>query len=218
MKKDTCFAYITCAALLCTVAVAHADVAPDANVVAPVAAQSPVVSATPVQAVSAAPVVIVETVAAPDVPPIAERGAFDMVRWENVLDTIRARASAEKISKKTIDVTLKNPAFIPNIVKRDQNQSEFKLTLDGYLKRTVNPTRIASGHKMAQKYPTLLNRVHTRYGIQPHVILAFWGMESNYGARMADHPLRDAFVTLIYEGRRQTFFYKPVNRADENCR
>lgn len=206
MKKDTCFAYITCAALLCTVAVAHADVAPAANVVAPVAAQSPVVSATPVPAVSAAPVVIVETVAAPDVPPIAERGAFDMVRWENVLDTIRARASAEKISKKTIDATLKNPAFIPNIVKRDQNQSEFKLTLDGYLKRTVNPTRIASGHKMAQKYPTLLNRVHTRYGIQPHVILAFWGMESNYGARMADHPLRDAFVTLIYEGRRQTFF------------
>ena len=99
MKKDTCFAYITCAALLCTVAAAHADVAPAANVVAPVAAQSPVVSATPVPAVSAAPVVIVETVAAPDVPPIAERGAFDMVRWENVLDTIRARVSRKNFKK-----------------------------------------------------------------------------------------------------------------------
>ena len=156
--------------------------------------------------VSAAPVVIVETVAAPDVPPIAERGAFDMARWENVLDTIRARASAEKISKKTIDAALKNPAFIPNIVKRDQNQSEFKLTMDGYLARTVAPSRVAMGHKMAHRYPTLLHRVEQTYGVQPHVILAFWGMESNYGARMADHPLRDAFVTLIYEGRRQTFF------------
>jgi len=195
MTWDNRFACITCAALLCTAA-ARADVAQTSIAVAPasvVAAPAPT-----------APVVIVET--APDTPPIAERGAFDMARWESVLDTVRTRAAAEKISKKTIDAALKNPAFIPNIVKRDQNQSEFKLTLDGYLNRTVNPTRIASGRKMANKYPTLLNRVHARYGVQPHVILAFWGMESNYGARMADHPLRDAFVTLIYEGRRQTFF------------
>lgn len=214
MTWDNRFACITCAALLCTAA-ARADVAPTSIAVAPasVVAASPVVVAAPVPVATTvaapaptAPVVIVETASAPDTPPIAERGAFDMARWESVLDTVRTRAAAEKISKKTIDAALKNPAFIPNIVKRDQNQSEFKLTLDGYLNRTVNPTRIASGRKMANKYPTLLNRVHARYGVQPHVILAFWGMESNYGARMADHPLRDAFVTLIYEGRRQTFF------------
>lgn len=208
MTWDNRFACITCAALLCTAA-ARADVAPTSIAVAPVTAVSPVVMSqvAPVATtVAPTPVVIVETAPAPDTPPIAERGAFDMARWESVLDTVRTRATAEKISKKTIDAALKNPAFIPNIVKRDQNQSEFKLTLDGYLNRTVNPTRIASGRKMAQKYPTLLNRVHARYGIQPHVILAFWGIESNYGARMADHPLRDAFVTLIYEGRRQTFF------------
>lgn len=144
---------------------------------------------------------------APDVAPVvADRGAFDMVRWESVLDDIRTRAAAQNISRATIDATLKNPAFIPNIVKRDQNQSEFKLTMDGYLARTVAPSRVAMGHKMAHRYPTLLHRVEQTYGVQPHVILAFWGMESNYGARMADHPLRDAFVTLIYEGRRQTFF------------
>ena len=80
------------------------------------------------------------------------------------------------------------------------------MTLDDYLRRTVAPSRIENGHKMAKKYPTLLHRVEQRYGVQPHVILAFWGMESNYGARMADHPLRDAFITLIYDGRRQTFF------------
>lgn len=144
---------------------------------------------------------------APDVVPVvADRGAFDMARWDYVLNDIRTRAAAQNISRATIDATLKNPAFIPNIVKRDQNQSEFKLTMDGYLARTVAPSRIENGHKMAKKYPTLLHRVEQRYGVQPHVILAFWGMESNYGARMADHPLRDAFITLIYDGRRQTFF------------
>lgn len=153
-------------------------------------------------AASGAPTVPVSDVASA----IAERGAFDMVRWESVLDDIRTRAAAQNISKSTIDATLKSPAFIPRIVHQDKNQSEFKMTLDDYLRRTVAPSRIENGHKMAKKYPTLLHRVEQRYGVQPHVILAFWGMESNYGARMADHPLRDAFITLIYDGRRQTFF------------
>lgn len=139
-------------------------------------------------------------------PAIAERGAFDMARWDYVLNDIRTRAVAQNISKTTIDATLKSPAFIPRIVHQDKNQSEFKMTLDDYLRRTVAPSRIENGHKMARKYPTLLHRVEQRYGVQPHVILAFWGMESNYGARMSDHPLRDAFITLIYDGRRQTFF------------
>lgn len=139
-------------------------------------------------------------------PAIAERGAFDMARWDYVLNDIRTRAAAQNISKSTIDATLKSPAFIPRIVHQDKNQSEFKMTLDDYLRRTVASSRIENGHKMAKKYPTLLHRVEQRYGVQPHVILAFWGMESNYGARMSDHPLRDAFITLIYDGRRQTFF------------
>lgn len=153
-------------------------------------------------AASGAPTVSVSDVASA----IAERGAFDMARWDYVLNDIRTRAAAQNISKSTIDATLKSPAFIPRIVHQDKNQSEFKMTLDDYLRRTVAPSRIENGHKMAKKYPTLLHRVEQRYGVQPHVILAFWGMESNYGARMADHPLRDAFITLIYDGRRQTFF------------
>lgn len=153
-------------------------------------------------AASGAPTVPVSDVASA----IAERGAFDMARWDYVLNDIRTRAAAQNISKSTIDATLKSPAFIPRIVHQDKNQSEFKMTLDDYLRRTVAPSRIENGHKMAKKYPTLLHRVEQRYGVQPHVILAFWGMESNYGARMADHPLRDAFITLIYDGRRQTFF------------
>ena len=91
-------------------------------------------------------------------------------------------------------------------MKSDRNQAEFKLTLDGYLARMVNSKRIEEGKKMRETYPTLLSRVEAKYGVQPHVILAFWGMESNYGSYRAAHKLTDAFLTLIYEGRRETFF------------
>lgn len=136
----------------------------------------------------------------------ANRGSFDSERWYEMLDSVRARAVSEKISESTINETLRYPAFIPSIVRSDANQSEFKLTLEDYLGRTVNQTRISQGKKMRKTYPTLLSRVENKYGVPPHVILAFWGLESNYGAVKSRHKLTDAFFTLIYDGRRETFF------------
>lgn len=136
----------------------------------------------------------------------ADSGDFDMSRWEAVMSDIRSRAATQNISDDTINATLKNPAFIPSIVKSDKNQSEFKLTLDEYLGRTVNSTRVSRGHQMRGKYPTLLNRIDNDYGVPPHIILAFWGMESNYGEVKSRHRLVDAFFTLIYDGRREKFF------------
>ena len=137
---------------------------------------------------------------------LADRGPFDSTRWYEMLDSVRARAVSENISERTINDTLKYPSFIPSIVRSDSNQSEFKLTLDGYLARTVNQTRVSDGQKMRRRYPTLLSRVDAKYGIPPHIMLAFWGMESNYGAVKSRHKLTDAFFTLMYDGRRETFF------------
>lgn len=136
----------------------------------------------------------------------ADRGAFDIDRWYNILDNVRTRAASAGVSQSVIDDTVRAPAFIPAIVKSDTNQTEFTLTLGQYLDRTVNENRIINGRRMRAKYPTLLSRVDKRYGVPPHVILAFWGMESNYGAVKSRHQLTDAFLTLMYEGRRETFF------------
>lgn len=136
----------------------------------------------------------------------AERGEFDMDRWNGIIQNVQARAREQNISDATIKATIKSPAFIPSIVFSDKNQSEFKLTLEQYLGRAVNETRIANGKKMRAKYPTMLGRVESQYGVPPHVILAFWGMESNYGTFKAAHRLTDAFFTLMYDGRREKFF------------
>ena len=139
-------------------------------------------------------------------PAWADHGDFDMQRWNDIMADVRARAEKQHISEDTIKATLKSPAFIPSIVRSDKNQSEFKLTLQQYLARTVNATRIANGKRMRGVYPTMLSRVNDKYGVPPHVILAFWGMESNYGTFKAAHKLTDAFFTLMYDGRREKFF------------
>ncbi len=140
----------------------------------------------------------------------ANKGAFDLERWDSVIENIRTKATEQKISQSVIDETLKSPSIIPGIIKSDKNQSEFTLTLEEYLNRTVSPSRIKNGRQKAAEYPTLLGRVEAKYGIPRNVILAFWGMESNYGAVKSKHQLTNAFLTLIYDGRREEFFTKQL--------
>ncbi len=140
----------------------------------------------------------------------ATRGSFDFDRWNELQNSVRASATKNNISSETIDATLKNPVFIPRIVYNDKNQSEFKLTLKDYLSRTVSSERVKSGHYMSKKYPTLLGKTYTKYGVPKHVILAFWGMESNYGGVKKAYRLKDAFFTLMYDGRREEFFTKQL--------
>ncbi|HNY25593.1 MAG TPA: lytic murein transglycosylase [Alphaproteobacteria bacterium] len=136
----------------------------------------------------------------------ADEGSFDLNRWNAILTNIQNRAVEMNISNYTINEVIQPSVFIPSIVINDKNQKEFTLTLDQYLARIVNPERISSGKIIRHKYPTLLHKVDIKYGVPPHVILAFWGIESNYGEYKAKYKLSDAFLTLIYNGRRETFF------------
>lgn len=150
----------------------------------------------------------------------ANKGAFDLERWDNVIESIRTKATEQNISKSVIDETLKSPSIVPGIIKSDKNQSEFKLTLEEYLNRTVSNDRVKKGRSKASEYPTLLSRVENKYGIPRNVMLAFWGLESNYGATKSKHQLTNAFLTLIYDGRREEFFTKQLlslmKTADKN--
>lgn len=140
----------------------------------------------------------------------ASHGGFDFDRWNDLQNSVRMAAVKDNISNDTIDATLKNPVFIPKIVYNDKNQSEFKLTLNDYLSRTVSADRIRQGRNMSKKYPTLLSKTSVKYGIPRHVLLAFWGMESNYGSVKKAYRLKDAFFTLMYDGRRESFFTKQL--------
>ena len=149
-----------------------------------------------------------------------ETGDFDTERWHEVLHRVQNKAIEMKISNHTINGVIQPSVFVPSIIQKDKNQSEFKLTLNQYLSRVVNQTRINNGKKAKEKYPTLLSRVDEKYGVPPHVILAFWGLESNYGEFKAQYKITDAFLTLMYDGRRETFFEKQLfalmKMADKN--
>ena len=66
----------------------------------------------------------------------------------------------------------------------------------------ANAARIAGGREMLAKHRALLQQTARRFGVQPRFIVAFWGLESNYGKHTGAFPLIGAVATLAHDPRR----------------
>jgi membrane-bound lytic murein transglycosylase B len=131
---------------------------------------------------------------------------FDISRWYETLHKIQNAALEQKISAHTINMVIQQSAFVPGIIPRDKKQAEFTLTIDEYVARSVGEPRIGNGKKASKKYKKMLASAERKYGVPKSVILALWGMESDYGASKGGYKISDSLLTLIYDGRREEFF------------
>jgi lytic murein transglycosylase len=96
--------------------------------------------------------------------------------------------------------------FLPDVVERDRNQTEFTRTLEDYLAIAAKPERVTMGQDKLRQYGAVLGRIEARYGVEAHVVTAVWGLESFYGTRRGNVPVISALATLAYDGRRGAFF------------
>jgi membrane-bound lytic murein transglycosylase B len=122
------------------------------------------------------------------------------------LDGVRRDARAAGISQATIDSALTGLEPIERVLELDRKQPEFTQTLWSYLDRSVTPERIERARRMLAENSPLLDRVHARYGVQPRFLVAFWGLESNFGEHTGGYSVIQALATLAYDKRRAAFF------------
>lgn len=127
-------------------------------------------------------------------------------RFTTWLNEVRTEARERGISENVIQSALKDIKPVERIIKRDRNQSEFKLTLPIYMKRVVTPLNIRRGRGLAKKHSALLSKVAKKYGVQPRVILAIWGIETRFGAVKANVPVIPSVATLAFDRRRSKYF------------
>jgi len=122
------------------------------------------------------------------------------------LDRLRAEAIESGISATTVNAALADVAPVERIIELDRNQPEFKLDFWGYLDRVVSDSRIAQGRIHLEEHRELLEDVASRYGIPSHILVAAWGIESNFGRTQGGRPVISSLVTLAYDERRAAFF------------
>lgn len=137
---------------------------------------------------------------APQLKPV-DNPAFDA--W---LAGFRTRAAAKGISENTMNSAFRNIGYLPGVIERDRNQTEFKRSLEDYLAIAASDKRVTTGRAMLNTHRALLAEIEDRYGVPPQVVTAFWGLESQFGERRGDILVVSALATLAFDGRRGSFF------------
>jgi membrane-bound lytic murein transglycosylase B len=119
---------------------------------------------------------------------------------------VREEALARGISAPTVAAALRDIAPVAQILNRDRTQAEFKESLTEYLGRRVGTPTIRLGRQMASTHAPLLSKIEATYKVPPHVMIAVWGLESNFGRFSGVRPLMPTLATLAYDNRRSAMF------------
>jgi membrane-bound lytic murein transglycosylase B len=120
---------------------------------------------------------------------------------------VRAEALARGLREEVVDAALADVTEPqPVILERDRAQAETVFSLEKYLARILKPKLILGGREAYATHQELLGRVAERYGVPSRIVVAIWGMESNYGRFSGVRPTVPALATLAWDPRRSAFF------------
>jgi membrane-bound lytic murein transglycosylase B len=118
----------------------------------------------------------------------------------------KGRAQSAGIPASTLDAAFRGAGFLPEVIEKDRNQTEFTRSLQDYLAIAASEERVAKGRAALQRNAATLAAIEAQYGVEANVITAVWGLESFYGERRGSVPVISALSTLAYDGRRGAFF------------
>ena len=115
-------------------------------------------------------------------------------------------ASARGVSRATFDAAFAGVTLDSSILKLTRRQAEFVKPVWQYLDGAVSAPRIETGREKQGEWADTLARAQAQYGVDKHVILGVWGLETNFGANAGGRPVIRALATLAFVKYRGVFF------------
>ena len=141
--------------------------------------------------------------AVPVSPAPAAAGDRGFAAW---FSSFKSEAAARGIDPALVDRVMAGVRPRSGIISRDRSQPEFRLSLEEYVARLVNGRRVQQGRVLIRRHRRVLARVGEEYGVDPAVLVALWGIESDYGRLTGSWPVIEALATLSYDLRRRDYF------------
>jgi membrane-bound lytic murein transglycosylase B len=123
--------------------------------------------------------------------------------FTNWVTAFRATAREAGINEATLRVAFTDARYLPRVVELDRAQPEVTRTVWDYLDSAVSPQRVALGRDKLLQVRVQVDAATARYGVPPPILVALWGVESNFGGNYGSIPTIDALATLGFEGRRE---------------
>jgi lytic murein transglycosylase len=146
---------------------------------------------------------------------LAQSAQMPFDRW---VANFRARALAKGVRGETYDAVMRDVKPDTRVYALDRSQPEFTEQLWQYLNRRVSDWRIITGKERLREHGALLARIEKDYGVDRHILLAVWGMESSFGDVIDNmkymRPVIPALAALAWgEPRRRSYWEQELINA-----
>jgi lytic murein transglycosylase len=125
--------------------------------------------------------------------------------FEAWLEDFKKEAAAKGVSQAAIATGLAGVTLDKAVITRDHSQKVFSQTFEEFSGRMV-PPRLTRGSNMLKQYGSVLGRIEQTYGVPGEVIVAIWGLETDYGVNLGKFQTVRSLATLAYDCRRSDMF------------
>jgi lytic murein transglycosylase len=127
-------------------------------------------------------------------------GSFDA--W---LADFKTEVAAKGISQNAITTGLAGVTLDQSVLSRDRGQKVFQQSFEEFSGRMI-PPRLGPGSNKLKQYGSALSRIEQQYGVPGEVLVAIWGLETDYGVNTGKFPTIRSLATLAYDCRRAELF------------
>jgi len=122
----------------------------------------------------------------------------------------KERAIVQGVSKETADIALKNAKYLERIVALDRKQPEFFEKTYEYIEKRIDEKRIQTAKNLLNENSFLLDKVNNKFNVDKEILIALWGIETNFGVNKGKVDIISALSTLSFDNRRPEYFEKEL--------
>ena len=138
---------------------------------------------------------------------VTVQAAGDEESWSEWVRELRVQAISQGIDPNLFDHVFSTiPGPSEKVLSLYRTQPEKRLTFWEYRSTRANAQRIEKGHQEFEKHRVLVDKIGEAYGVDPCVIIALWGLETDYGTFMGNFSVIQSLATLAYGSQRKAFF------------
>lgn len=141
---------------------------------------------------------------------LAASPAPAQAEFEQCVSRLEALAVERGIDAATAGRVLADVSPLERVIRADRSQPEFVQGFADYLNLRVTPERVAAGRAAYLEYRNFLRELTASSGVPGQYLVAFWGLESNYGRTLGNIPVFDSLTTLACDARRSGMFTAEV--------
>ena len=127
-------------------------------------------------------------------------------KFKNWLDGYKKYALKKGISNKTLEIAFAKVQYLPKVIEYDRKQPEFFEDTITYISKRATKKRSRKAQVLFEKNSELFNEIQNKYKVEKEILLALWGIETNFGQYVGKMDIISSLATLSFDLRRRDFF------------